>query len=103
MNPDDLKKVVLDALKDHHSEFYIPNEQHYLHHKSLEKCMESRDEWEANHTFISEIRLDRSERDDNHKFVSDVRVSGKKVRTTSLLLIVTTAIVWIIKTLFGGN
>jgi len=103
MTSDEIKQVVREALKDHHNEFYIPNERHYLDHKHMEQCIKFREEWTKNHEFISDIRNSREERSDNHKFISDVRASGKKVRTTSLIIIVSSVLGWIITTLFKGG
>lgn len=56
MTEGDIVKAVKTALKEHQTEFWIDAEKHYLHHKALDHCQESRPVWEANHEFISAVR-----------------------------------------------
>jgi len=85
MTPEEIKTVFLEALKEHHTEFYVEAEKHWEHHKLMDTCQSARPEWLA-----------------NHRFVSDVRANSKIVKKTSISLIVAAIVAWFIKTLFTG-
>ena len=51
-----LLAVVKQAIEEKHTEFWVDAEQHYLDHSQLKVCREQKEEWMANHEFMSEIR-----------------------------------------------
>ncbi len=56
LTEDDIKKVMNDVLDQRHDDLHVKAEKHYQDHQQLDQCRESKEEWQANHRFISDIR-----------------------------------------------
>lgn len=63
MSKAEIKEALKEALEEHHTDFYVEAEKHYQDHQQLDQCRESKEEWQA-----------------NHKLISDIRKSGEQVR-----------------------
>lgn len=53
----EIRRIVQEELQAERSAFWVPAERHYNEHQQLEKCVKSADEKEANHEFISTVRV----------------------------------------------
>lgn len=56
MTKDEMKEILGEVLEEQRKQFWVPAEQHYLHHKHMENCLESKAEWEKNHEFVAGVR-----------------------------------------------
>jgi len=72
---DDLKGIVKEAFEEQRKNFWVEAERHYKDHEQLTKCRESKEEWMANHHWVTEVRM-----------------SSQKIKETSLIAM--TRIFW---------
>ena len=53
---EEMRDVLKEVLEEQRQQFWVPADEHYLHHKQIEHCIDSKGQWEANHDFVSDIR-----------------------------------------------
>ena len=53
----EIRRIVQEELQAERSAFWVPAERHYNEHQQLEKCVKDAEEKEANHEFVSTVRI----------------------------------------------